>query len=225
MLSEVKEQYGHQPITEGKTIWPDFGSIQFPSPPLPFTRLGVEVLERLCGYIYKATLNVNDRLAGNITQSLELVDEEGWFFKTILSPVCVHYLEDCPLVQSSRPPSQVPKGIRLESLWVNFSKQHEFNPPHNHSGVISFVIWMNIPTRSSDQHNNPISKNSDYPAASDFQFLYSNILGNISTYSIPMDPELNGTLILFPATLSHTVFPFYNCQEDRVSISGNINYV
>ena len=84
---------------------------------------------------------------------------------------------------------------------------------------------MNIPTRSADQHNNPICKNSDYPAASDFQFLYSNILGNISTYSIPLDPELNGTLILFPSALSHTVFPFYNCPEDRVSISGNINYV
>ena len=37
-----------------------------------------------------------------------------------------------------------------------------------------------------------------------------------------MNPEMEGTLVFFPAKLRHAVYPFYNCDEDRISISGNI---
>ena len=36
---------------------------------------------------------------------------------------------------------------------------------------------------------------------------------------------MEGTIILFPAQgIPHTVYPFYNCDEERVSISGNVFY-
>ena len=34
----------------------------------------------------------------------------------------------------------------LREMWVNYQKQHEFNPLHYHSGIYSFVVWMKIPT-------------------------------------------------------------------------------
>jgi len=37
-----------------------------------------------------------------------------------------------------------------------------------------------------------------------------------------MNPEIEGTMLFFPAKLNHIVYPFYDCEEDRVSISGNI---
>ena len=37
-----------------------------------------------------------------------------------------------------------------------------------------------------------------------------------------MNPEMEGTMLFFPSKLSHEVFPFFNCDEDRISISGNI---
>ena len=40
-----------------------------------------------------------------------------------------------------------------------------------------------------------------------------------------MSPEAEGTMLLFPARLRHGVNPFYECDEKRVSISGNLNFV
>ena len=37
-----------------------------------------------------------------------------------------------------------------------------------------------------------------------------------------MNPDKEGTMLFFPAKLQHCVYPFYNCDEDRISISGNI---
>ena len=31
-------------------------------------------------------------------------------------------------------------------------------------------------------------------------------------------------MLFFPAKLMHTVYPFYNCDKERISISGNINF-
>ena len=35
---------------------------------------------------------------------------------------------------------------------------------------------------------------------------------------------MEGTILFFPSQLQHTVYPFYNCEEDRISISGNIGF-
>ena len=87
---------------------------------------------------------------------------------------------------------------------------------------MSFVIWMKIPTDWREQHDLPFAKNSNHPVTSDFQFTYSDILGNIQDYSIPMDSEKEVVILLFPSRLRHQVYPFYNCDEQRISISGNI---
>ena len=37
-----------------------------------------------------------------------------------------------------------------------------------------------------------------------------------------MDPEVEGTMFIFPSSLTHQVYPFYNTDDERISISGNI---
>ena len=32
----------------------------------------------------------------------------------------------------------------LSALWINHQKQNEFNPPHDHDGKLSFVIYLSI---------------------------------------------------------------------------------
>ena len=102
--------------------------------------------------------------------------------------------------------------------WVNYQYQTEFNPEHAHTGITSFVIWMKIPTHYKDQHNLDFHSN----AASDFQFTYSNILGGTVEYPIFMSPEMEGTIMVFPSTLHHQVYPFFNTDEPRISIAGNL---
>ena len=33
----------------------------------------------------------------------------------------------------------------LSALWINYQKANEFNPPHDHDGALSFVIYLGIP--------------------------------------------------------------------------------
>ena len=50
-----------------------------------------------------------------------------------------------------------------------------------------------------------------------------DILGNFLSHSYEMNPKIEGTMLFFPSQLNHSVNPFYNCDEDRISISGNIS--
>ena len=41
--------------------------------------------------------------------------------------------------------------IKLSSLWINLQKKYEFNPPHTHSGIFSFIIFLNVPYNLNDE--------------------------------------------------------------------------
>ena len=116
--------------------------------------------------------------------------------------------------------------LELEDLWVNFQKEHEFNPIHDHNGAFSFVIWMKIPTSSKEQNALLISSNSGTSGlTSNFSFVYTDILGNIRNYVYAMEKNIEGYMVMFPSRLHHQVFPFYDNQDSRVSISGNLGIV
>ncbi len=185
------------------------------------------VMSRLWSYIETAKKNpksYNHKLAGNISKSLTIIDKDNWFFKTILIPFIGEFTEYYPSYteQISILTEKVP--CCLNKFWVNFQKENEFNPSHNHTGIFSFVIWVKIPTDWREQHALPISANSNDPKASDFEFRYTSILGDIEGYSYFLDKESEGNMLFFPAKLMHTVYPFYNCDKERVSISGNISF-
>tara|TARA_B100001996_G_scaffold291408_1_gene231599 strand:- start:319 stop:1002 length:684 start_codon:yes stop_codon:yes gene_type:complete len=173
----------------------------------------------------------NYRLAGNVDKSLELIDEENKFFNFVVGPMCGRYLD----AQTKKPngereisnfvystTSASLNCIKLHDLWVNFQNKHEFNPLHDHAGIISFVIWMKIPTDYEDQYKIPIAKNSTAKSISNFAFAYTDILGHIQEYSIQMSSSQNAWMMLFPSSLKHQVYPFYQSDEQRVSISGNV---
>ena len=47
--------------------------------------------------------------------------------------------------------------------------------------------------------------------------------GSLSTEVIPLSPEMEGIMLFFPSTLQHQVYPFYNCDDVRISVSGNLS--
>jgi len=190
------------------------------------TTLPKTVMMRLRNYIETAKKDpktIKKDLAGNISKSLTIEDKDNWFFQSVLVPHVQEFVTRYPTFLSSAfvpEASSVP--FRLSNFWVNFQKQHEFNPPHNHGGIWSFVIWVKIPTDWREQHALPISANSTVPCASDFGFLYTSMMGDMQYYSYPLDKESEGHMLFFPSKLMHGVYPFYNCDEERISISGNI---
>ena len=206
----------------------EFGEIkweQFVLPNIPIyqTKLPEDVIDRLWRYVDKAKINFNSDLAGNIGESLLLEDEDDYFMKHIVGPIAQMYVNNTHSIAWVRNDSvEKPQKLSLSKLWVNFQNQLEFNPIHNHAGFVSFVIWMKIPTEWKDQLALPICANSNAPSAGEFQFTYSNVLGGHEDYLIHMGKAQEGWILVFPAQLRHQVYPYYNCDEQRISISGNI---
>ena len=162
-----------------------------------------------------------NNLAGNISSSYSLMDRGDWFFTNVCTPLINSYSERFYNLGDSIPIMGV-HPYYMSTWWVNYQKQNEFNPIHNHTGVYSFVIWMKIPYDSKKQNLKDIARGSNNPQIGNFQFVYADILGRSESHEYRLSPEYEGTMLFFPAELDHMVYPFYDCDEDRISISGNI---
>ena len=109
--------------------------------------------------------------------------------------------------------------------WVNFQQKHEYNPPHSHSGVFSFVIWYQIPYYIKDElpyNSGQKRKISDYSSNGEFSFLYT-IDEKMFNQPLFVDKTKEGYMAIFPSSLSHYVNPFYSSDDYRITISGNIH--
>jgi len=191
-------------------------------------KLSEEIVDDLWTLINEAREKPEDmkpELAGNISSSIRLDNNSDLVndFVGEILPACIkrHMQEYGSPYRLSMKEGET---FNLESLWVNFQKQNEFNPPHDHAGVYSFVIWMQIPTSYEEQRKLPICAESNADNhISNFAFSYTNTLGRVSTFAYNMEKEAEGYMVMFPSCLLHQVFPFYNDDGERISISGNIN--
>jgi len=203
--------------------------------PRSFPNIGVvegqlpeDVIKDIWKVIKKARKKPEDmkgELAGNISSSIRLDADSpqlAEFLNTILPEFIKSHIESYGAPW--RAVMKEGEGFNLESLWVNFQKKHEFNPPHDHSGVFSFVIWMQIPTSYAEQKKLPVCAESNADNhISNFAFSYTNTMGRVSTFAYNMEKEAEGYMVMFPSQMLHQVFPFYESDGERISISGNVD--
>jgi hypothetical protein len=192
------------------------GSLNIVNPPT-FGWLEYNMHDDQIEYIWECIdnkgLSHKNNLVGDIDNSFLLNDVEDRFKYSTL----------CPLVDNYRRKygTLFDYGKDIEGLefdwWVNYQKEGQYNPLHYHSGAYSFVIWMKVPTESNEQNADSPSK-----TRSNFYFTYINSTGSVDKYEYQMNKKLEGCMLFFPSALNHIVYPFYNCSEDRVSVSGNI---
>ena len=105
---------------------------------------------------------------------------------------------------------------------VSYPTGHPDIIPGSELGPDEVPPWVKIPTDWREQHAIPFVASSVSPCASDFEFHYTTMLGHIGTHTYCLDKKSEGFMLFFPASLQHTVYPFYNCDKERISISGNI---
>ena len=148
----------------------------------------------------------NKGLAGNLEKEFELFSSKK-HIESLIMPFCLEYNKIYGYTDRIGILSK-DTALVLDDMWVNFQKKHEFNPVHSHQGVYSFVIWIDIPYDIKDEMNVPQSTNSNSKHPAHFQFLFTNVLGQISSTSLPVDRSYINTMVLFPAELRHTVYPF-----------------
>ena len=185
----------------------------------------VDSLWKLIEESKKQPESMKSELAGNISSSIRL-DGGSPLIEDFIQNIIPKYIQQSINSFGSPYRLEMKEGQiwNLESLWVNFQKKHEFNPMHDHGGVYSFVIWMQIPTSYEEQRKLPICAESNADGnISNFAFTFTNTLGRICQFVYNMEKDAEGYMVIFPSELKHEVFPFYENDGERISISGNID--
>lgn len=161
----------------------------------------------------------NKGLVGNIKKEFLLQKSNSYIEKLIL-PLIDEYESSFSYLHNLQVNSQLTR-IRQSEVWVNFMQKNEINPLHTHRGVLSWVLWMQIPYDPKEEAALFPDANSEIVGGS-FEIIYTNILGKISNYRKVLGPESSGEFILFPANLAHMVYPFQTGNNrERISVAGN----
>ena len=189
-------------------VLPNIDYILVNAPELVMTEIHEQVHQIITGN--KQAILFNSRLAGQIKGefALELSDKA----KQLIELLGAEYLKRNHMV-SDQP-------VKFQESWVNLQVKHEYNPLHDHSGVLSWVIWVNIPYDLEEELKMfPLAKNQD---VSMFSFAYTTVLGDIATETLRIDKSWEGRMAIFPAKMKHTVSPFYTSDGVRISVAGNL---
>ena len=198
-----------------------FEHIQLPNPGLTRGMIPPEIYQPVMQEIKeiekddRGIYKMNRTLAGQIEREYQLEKSKQHI---------VPYLEEMGREYQKNWDYYPQQNLKVDSLWVNLQKKTEYNPIHNHDGVLSYVAWMEIPYKHSDEMNVNHSKDSRTKnLSSTFQFIYSSIVGQITHDVYEVENGWEGRIVMFPSKLLHIVYPFYTSDNYRISIAGNLS--
>jgi len=117
-------------------------------------------------------------------------------------------------------------SVEWGDLWVNYQEKYEYNPLHNHTGLMSFVVWYKIPFKNEEEKKVGPGKNKGAQQQNqngNFYFVTAyGPGGQAREHNFDIDINYEGTIVFFPSNLMHGVYPFYSSDDYRISISGNL---
>jgi len=167
------------------------------------------------------------RLAGNIKEEWNLEPSIPKFNNYIVNLINKHpnhlryvVTERKKFIVEDRVPP-----LQLINFWVNLQKKHEFNPVHNHSGLFSFVIFVQIPYDLERERKEGPGSLSNSNFTSCLQFHTTNTLGRHYDEIVYVDKSYEGGIYFFNAETMHCVYPFFTSDDYRITVSGNIGWV
>lgn len=191
-----------------------YEEIRFPNPGVLKTRIPDDIFQQIKT---DALNDANDQIAYNEN----LVGQIKGEYEIKLTPQLQKIINDMWIQYRHRFDCYLNEPYHIPDVaWINLQQKHEFNPVHRHEGIASWVIWLNIPYDLNDELN--VFPDSRNKSASLFHFYYNSLTGAQDNYPLMIDKHWEGTMVMFPALLKHSVHPFYTTDETRISIAGNI---
>ena len=163
----------------------------------------------------KSTEDYTTKLAGILDKEVGYGDES----KKKILPMLSQYIgvyDQAYQKFVNKPYDKTPEYV-LSALWINYQRPNDFNPPHDHDGKLSFVIYLDIPDKLKEEQSVYKGKSC---GPGGIQFVYGNGPREAITY-MSFFPQA-GDMFIFPAWLKHWVAP-YKGDCTRISVSGNFH--
>ena len=196
------------------------------------THINRELTDLLLTKGKEAKIDARKKLAGKLDKEFYYENYEDWFTSKF-SPYMDLYVEGLMTHQPTAftyffgtntwffPSGDIEERCwTLDQLWINYQQPGEYNPPHNHTGDLSFVVYLQVPKELITEHEEKKDEhNNEGPGAICFQY-GEQLPFSISRYWRMPD---EGMLVVFPAWIQHYVHSFTSDVE-RISVSGNIGF-
>ena len=162
----------------------------------------------------------NSSLAGHLADQRRYAREDKeWFIKEF-KPYVNWYVEGALEWSSVKYDEEKHlTSFTLMDLWINYMKQHEYNPQHFHGGQMSWVIFCKTPELSAEQKE---YEGKSVPPGS-ITFHYGEPTHpKWADHTFEYKPQEH-YMWMFPAQLRHQVMPFHT-EGTRISVSGNLYF-
>jgi hypothetical protein len=169
----------------------------------------------------------NDILAGEIDSEWEFEDHESLSNILSVSELSAEYFEvfhtqynyDADSGEVDEPLAIFAQNLQksvLTHAWFNDQRDNEYNPIHNHTGILSGVLYLKIPEYL------PSRKTKDTDGSISFIGNESKTDGVMTNSTITISPKV-GDLFLFPSSLKHQVYPFRTTDGTGIRRSLSFN--
>lgn len=206
--------------TSGKVIMP-FG------PPVYIGKLSEEVLNEIQTHIETVredySRDMGERLAGRIREQYSITDLCSENVYKHLSSHLKNTQEGIEVITGYKFDQFDYTTCQIDSLWVNIQRANEYNPPHLHDGMWSFVLYTKNDMTFEEALDNHFDKQKGQTLAGSLELRYGEMNWmNFSQYQ--HWPEV-GDIVIFPSWLQHCVHSFYKEGAERISVAGNFQFV
>lgn len=198
-------------------------SIQFPNTGFVRTSVDANSIRNLTQEIEDMDRSrqptIDHSHVGVITNEFRIVTESARNeLAQVLMPACEQFAQSFHWTAEQRP-------MTLTDTWVNFQRPGEYFIPHTHKGVFSFALWIRVPFTQAEEASWRESNGKSSRALHAFTFHYTDALGRITPYELPVDRTWERECVVFLGETMHSVTPFYSTDEERIVVSGNVEYV
>ena len=178
--------------------------------------LNQNIIESMNDYVEKSIINKKksqsldhgDQLAGKVSQEFLLEDE--FMIKIKWAELLGATVQKWIQLETGKKI----KNFTIIKSWIVRQFKGEYNPVHYHSGDISGVGYLKVPTTMGETaQKNKINENGQL-------VLIHGSKQFLSNSTIQIKPKV-GDFYFFPNYLMHTVYPFSDTDDERRSVSFN----
>ena len=190
-------------------------------PPIYYSSLSdefVSILMEIAVATKEKNINVGNMLAGNIANQCEAVINHKLrqlFLEKVWQQLftALKGFDDDAVTNFTKLNFNLGGGP-----WINFQQANEFNPYHNHTGMLSAIIYIEVPDEIKKENDN-VTIETNMPRAGMIAFISGN--DDRYTRSSYCHQPKTGEIFIFPSSLNHLVYPFKSDVE-RISMSFNV---